>query len=143
MNRAVPATPSRTTPARGRRPARRRGPGFTLIEVLIALVILAVALAAAVRAAGLATDGALETKERLLALWVAQNRLAGYSTGLPFPPIGERSGEETQYDLTFTWRESVSETANPFFRRVEIKVYGQRQPTYAIAKMVSHVARKQ
>jgi general secretion pathway protein I len=120
-----------------------RSRGFTLIEVLIALVILAVALAAAVRAAGLATDGALETKERLLALWVAQNRLAGYSAGLAFPGTGERSGDEAQFDLSFTWRETVSETANPFFRRVEIKVYGARRPDYAIAKLVSHVARKQ
>jgi len=123
--------------------AGRRGRGFTLIEVLIALVILAVALAASVRAAGLATDGALETKEHLLALWVAQNRLAGYASGLPFPAIGERSGEETQMDIVFIWRETVSETANPYFRRVDVKVFTPRRPTYSVAHLVSHVARKQ
>jgi len=132
-----------TAPPAARQRKRRRARGFTLIEVLIALVILAVALAAAVRAAGIATDGALETKERLLGLWVAENRLAGYAAGLPFPQIGERSGQETQVDLTFTWRETVSETANPFFRRVDVSVYGSRRPDYAIAKLVSHVARKQ
>lgn len=117
--------------------------GFTLIEVLVALVILAVALGAAVRAAGIATDGALDAKERLLGLWVAQNRLAAYTTGLPFPNTGERSGEETQFDTTFTWRERISETANPYFRRIEIKVYAPRNPDYAVAQLVSHVARKQ
>lgn len=121
----------------------RRNAGFTLIEVLVALAILAIALAVAVRAAGIATDGAIETKERLLALWVAENRLAAYASGLPFPPVGERSGEETQYDTQFTWRETVSETANPFFHRVEVKVYTAARPDYAVAKLVSHVARKQ
>jgi general secretion pathway protein I len=120
-----------------------RALGFTLIEVLIALVILAVALAAAVRAAGVATDGAMDTKERLLGLWVAQNRLAGYASGLPFPSIGERSGKETQIDMTFTWRETVSETPNPYFRRIEIKVFSPRRADYAVAQLVSHVARKQ
>ena len=57
----------------------RRTPGFTLIEVLVALAILAVALAAAVRASSTAADGALELKERLLATWIAQDRLAEYA----------------------------------------------------------------
>ena len=122
---------------------RPRTLGFTLIEVLIALVILAVALAALVRAAGIATDGALDAKERLLGLWVAQNHLAGYASGLPFPNTGERSGEETQFDMTFTWRETVSQTANPYFRRIDVKVYSPRRPDYAVAQLVSHVARKQ
>jgi general secretion pathway protein I len=123
-----------------RPPAARPRAGFTLIEVLIALAILALALAAAVRASGIATDGAIETRERLLALWVAQNHIAAYSAGQPFPAIGERSGEEFQYDTTFTWRETVSGTPNPYFRRVEVKVYGPRRPDYALAQLVSHVA---
>jgi general secretion pathway protein I len=115
--------------------------GFTLIEVMVALVILAVALAAAVRAAGIATDGALETKERLLALWVAQNRIAAYASGsLTFPPIGERSGQDVQFDITFNWRETISGTANPYFRRVDVKVYAPRVPDYAVAHLVAHVA---
>ena len=38
--------------------------GFTLVEVLIALAILAIALSAAVRAASVAIDSAQETKLR-------------------------------------------------------------------------------
>ena len=61
---------------------RWRGPrsGFTLIEILVAVAILAVALAATTRAASLATDGTLETRQRLLATWAAQNRVAELRT---------------------------------------------------------------
>ena len=52
--------------------AARRG--FTLVEVLVALAILAVALAAASRASAMMADSSSELRERLLAGWVAQNR---------------------------------------------------------------------
>jgi len=69
--------------------------GFTLIEVLIALAILAIALTAAVRAASVATDSANETKLRTLATWIAQNRIALVSTSAVFPAVGESTGRET------------------------------------------------
>ncbi len=115
--------------------------GFTLIEVLVALGILAIALAATVRASSMATDGALESRERLLALWVAQNRVASYSAGLPFPDIGERSGEDIEAGLVFTWHETIEGTPNPWFRSVQIRVSGPRTPGYVLAKVKAYVVR--
>jgi type II secretion system protein I len=66
--------------------------GFTLIEVLVALAILAVALAAAVRSTGVAADSTRQLKERLVATWVAQNRLAEYAVRPLFPDAGARQG---------------------------------------------------
>jgi general secretion pathway protein I len=63
----------------------RRPAGFTLIEILVAVAILAVALAATTRAASIATDGAMETRERLLATWAAENRLAELRARKVFP----------------------------------------------------------
>lgn len=53
---------------------RRRARGFTLIEVLIALAIVAVALAAVMRAVSVATDDQGRVRDRRLALLCAQNR---------------------------------------------------------------------
>ena len=57
-----------------RRPKSRQG--FTLVEVLVALAIVSIALMAALRAAGQGTAAAGELRLRLLAGWVAENRLA-------------------------------------------------------------------
>ena len=55
---------------------RRQEQGFTLIEVLVALTIVAVAMAAAVRATGLMTQGNGLLRDKALALLAAQGRLA-------------------------------------------------------------------
>ena len=115
--------------------------GFTLIEVLVALAILAVALAAALRSATLAADGTLELKERLLATWVAQNRVAEYTTRALWPEIGTRAGNAEQGGVAFAWRETVSATPNPRFRRVEVMVYGPRAPERAVATLVGFATR--
>lgn len=117
--------------------------GFTLIEVLVALAILAVALAAAVRSASVAADGTLELKERLLATWVAQNRLAEYSARPQWPDIGTRAGNAEQGGVAFAWRETVTTTPNPIFRRVEVHVYGPRAPERAVATLVGFATRSE
>ncbi len=54
----------------------RRGAGFTLLETLVALAILAIALSAAFRAMGVAAQSSGELRERLVGDWIAENRLA-------------------------------------------------------------------
>jgi general secretion pathway protein I len=122
-------------------PTRPRG--FTLIEVLVALAILAVALAAAVRAASVGADSTLELKERLLATWVAQDRLSGYAVQRVWPEIGERQGSAEQAGIGFTWRETVSSTPNARFRRVEVRVFPARTPSHAVATVVGYAARSE
>ncbi|HMF28039.1 MAG TPA: type II secretion system minor pseudopilin GspI [Candidatus Cybelea sp.] len=114
--------------------------GFTLIEVLIALAILAVALAAAVRSAGIAADGTIDLKERLLATWVAQDRLARYATQPIWPDVGTSQGNVEQAGIQFAWQETVSGTPNPRFRRVEIHVYSARAPTHALATLIGYAS---
>jgi general secretion pathway protein I len=117
--------------------------GFTLIEILVALAILAVALAAAVRAAGIAADGALELKERLLATWIAQDRLAEYAARPLWPDPGSRQGGTEQAGVQFTWRETVSPSRNPRFRRVEVQVFSARAPERPVATLVGYAARSE
>jgi general secretion pathway protein I len=117
--------------------------GFTLIEVLVALAILAVALAAVLRSASMAADGTLELKERLLATWIAQNRLAEYSARSHWPDVGTRAGNAEQGGVAFAWRETVTATPNPLFRRVEVQVYGPRTPERTTATLVGFAVRSE
>ena len=96
--------------------------GFTLLETLVAMAILAISLAAVFRATGSATNHADEMRVRLLADWVAQNRVALHAARGDWLPVGIQNGEETQAGMRLLWKEEISSTPNPSFRRIEISV---------------------
>ncbi len=114
--------------------------GFTLIEILVAVAILAVALAATTRAASVATDGALETRQRLLATWAAENRVAELRARHVFPsPATDRLDAE-EGGLALVIDETVSETANPTIRRVELAVADARDPARVLTRLTAYVS---
>lgn len=115
--------------------------GFTLIEVLIALAILAIAMAAISRTSIVATDTTLALKERTLGTWIAQNRLADNIAHKRFPSTGTNEGEETQAGVAFKWRETVSETPEPHFRRIEIQVFSPTDPNRTIGNLIGFLSK--
>lgn len=110
--------------------------GFTLLESLVALAILAIALAAALRAAGASTAHADDMRTRLLADWVAQNRYALHVANGDYPSVGMQDGEDTQAGVRLLWHEEVSSTPNPAFRRMEISVAAPDDPKHVLRKLV-------
>jgi general secretion pathway protein I len=118
---------------------RTRAPGFTLIEVLVALAIVAVALSAGMRALAQGADGASSLKARTLALWVAENRLARAQLDLSAQGAMAASGTETQAGMALAWRQTIGTTPNPAFRRIEIVVTEPGRPDYALARLVGYL----
>ena len=118
----------------------KRHAAFTLIEVLVAIAILAVALAATSRAASVATDGALETRQRLLATWVAENRVAELRARRLFPAAATTRFNTTQAGLDLVVDEAVSETPNAVIRRVDLAVADARDPNRVLTRLTAYVS---
>ena len=111
--------------------------GFTLIEVLVALVIASVSLIAALGAAARLSDGANDLKLRSLALWSAENRLATIrvENERGWVPLGKRNLDCSQGGILLRCDEEVLATPNPFFRRVEIEVRQDKVQGPRLAKL--------
>jgi general secretion pathway protein I len=110
--------------------------GFTLIEVLVALAIVAVALLAAVRAAGSMAQVNVELRLRLLAQLSADNRIAELRAAGAFPPLGTRTTPCPQGRTALQCVEEVKSTPNPLFRRVEVRVYAGPDAASMLAELV-------
>lgn len=114
--------------------------GFTLVEILVALVILSVALAAAVRAASVATDSSLEVRLRTLATWAAQNRIAEMTAMNAVPTVGELTGKTAMGSTEFEWKQKTSDTPNAAFRKVELRI-SQPGSANALVNMTTYLVR--
>jgi len=116
--------------------------GFTLIEVLVALAMVAVALLAAVRAAGALAEANAEMKLRLLAQLAADNRIAELRAAGAFPPLGTRTSACPQGRAALQCVEEVKTTPNPLFRRVEVRVYASAEASTKLAELVGILAQR-
>ncbi len=117
--------------------------GFTLLEVLVALVIIATALGAGMRAIASLTGNSADLRELTLAGWAAENRLAELSIEGVWPAVGQRRFACPQEENLFTCEERVNQTPNAAFRTVDVRVFGERQPQRALAHLSRVIANGQ
>ncbi len=102
-----------------------RARGFTLIEILVALAVVAVALAAGSQATSALTRAASRQSDQWLAQLCAENELIRLRLLRQLPGIGESTGECSQAGRTLRLRVAVLPTPNPNFRRIDATVESQ------------------
>ncbi|MDY6943029.1 MAG: type II secretion system minor pseudopilin GspI [Pseudomonadota bacterium] len=102
--------------------SRRGERGFTLLEVMVALLVLGVAMGAAVEGVSRAASQTSYLRDRTIALWVAENVAAELRLEPQWPAIGFQEGQEDMLDRTWYWRAQVSGTPDPELRRANIAV---------------------
>lgn len=97
--------------------------GFTLLEVLVALVVLAVALVALTRTASNETENFDALRQRSLAGWVAANTLTDLRLQPGLPATGRNEGSTRMAGRQWRWRTEVKATPSPGIRRFYVSVY--------------------
>lgn len=118
---------------------RSRQQGFTLLEVLVALIIVVTALGASLRAVGSLTQNSDGLRSAMMATWSAENRLVQIRLARTFPSVGKQRFDCPQGDLALVCEEEVLPSPNPRLRRVEVSVYDQAHPERRIIKLVQLV----
>lgn len=118
---------------------RRGGPasGFTLIEVLIALAIVAIALGATLRAIGSLSTNTEAARARMLALWSADNALSELLISQQWPNAGRRVFACPQGGQLFVCRETVAQSETPSIRTVTVAVYRDASSDAELAAMAT------
>ena len=115
-----------------RAPAR----GFTLIEVLVALAIVAVTLGAGIKAAGSLTNNTARLAEITAAQWCADNELTGLKLARRYPDIGDSLFTCEQLGRTYSGKLIVRTTPNPLFRRVDARVLDENGTTLVLLSTI-------
>ena len=110
--------------------------GFTLIEVLVALAIVALALMAGARVSASLTHNAHRQSDAMLAQICADNALIQLRLSQQLPSVGVTHIACEQASQTFDVALTVNTTPNPAFRRVDAQVFGARYPVLRVTTVV-------
>ena len=113
--------------------------GFTLLEVLVALVIVGTALGASLRAVGSLTQNSNDLRSSMMATWSAENRLSQIRLSHEWPALGKRAQNCPQGELQLVCEEEVLPTPNVNFRRVEVSVFDAQNPGRRLIKLTQVV----
>lgn len=119
--------------------APSRESGFTLIEVLVALAIIAVAMSAAVRVAGLMTQSNGVLRDRSIALIAAQSRMAELRLEGRLP-VGMKAVECDQGRLLLRCEQVIGAAQNGRLLKVGIQVFDRNQDAPPLAKLETLLA---
>ncbi|MBV4485159.1 MULTISPECIES: type II secretion system minor pseudopilin GspI [Pseudomonas] len=120
--------------------ARTREEGFTLIEVLVALAIIAVAMSAAVRVAGLMTQSSGVLRDRSVAMIAAQSRMAELRLEGRLPN-GVKAVECDQGRLMLRCEQVIASAENGRLLKVGIQVFDRNQDAPPLARLETLLSR--
>ena len=119
---------------------RRDVAGFTLIEVMVALAIVAIARAAGSRAASSVVDTSQRLNDVVLAQWCADNQLTELRLIDQLPAVGKTPFDCTELGREYKGSINVQPTPNPSFRRVDAVVSNSDgRQLVTISTVMSHL----
>ena len=120
---------------------RQAQSGFTLIEVLVALAVLAISIAAIINGISNHVSNAAYLKERSLAHWVGLNALTELRVSGEWPRSGEIKGDETMAGREFRWVINVTEVEGGDVRRLDVRVTPEEDQDRPLTSLVAYIGK--
>lgn len=102
---------------------KKKQSGFTLLEVMVALFIVAVALGGAVKVIGNAASNSTRMIDKTFANWVALNQIAKLRISNEWPKTGEQKGDSEMAGRKWAWVQESIKTDDDNIRRIEMSVW--------------------
>jgi general secretion pathway protein I len=119
-------------------PHRRAG-GFTLIEVLVALAIVAVTLATGIKASAALGNNAVRMTDVTAGQWCASNQLTTLRLTRQFPGIGDSDFSCEQFGRVYSGKLRVRPTPNPNFRLVDAQMFNDAgEPVLTLSTLLGN-----
>ena len=97
--------------------------GFTLLEVMFALLFIAITMGAVIESGANSTMRSSYLKEKTIANWVAQNQLVLYRAKKTWTNESNKSGTVEMGGVDWRWKMKISKTDEPLLRRIDVDVY--------------------
>ncbi len=113
--------------------------GFTLLEVLVALAVIAIALATLMAGSGRTTSNAVHLRDSTFAQWVAENQMAEIRMYSDWPSEGESDGEQELGGQEWHWTRTIEGTPDENLRRIVVEVRADEDDEHTVARLTGFV----
>jgi general secretion pathway protein I len=115
--------------------------GFTLIEVMVALTIIAISLTALLSTSGTQASSAAYLKQKTLAHWVAVNELTQIRIAKEFPDVGDKQGSTTMANNEWYWTRTTKATEDEDARQITFTLYADKERTKNLSSLIGYANR--
>jgi len=120
----------------------KKNAGFTLIEVMVALTIIAISLGALLSTSGSQASSVGYLKHKTLAHWVAVNELTQIRIAKEFPDLGDKKGSTEMANNEWYWIRTSKETEDKDARQITFTMYADKDYTKNITSLIGYANRE-
>ncbi len=114
--------------------------GFTLLEVMVALLVIALGIGAVINTTSESGWKSSQLRQKTIASWVAQNQIALYRAKRTWSNKTNLSGDVDMANATWRWEMKISGTDDPSLRLIDVDVYLKDQERL-ITSLTGFIAR--